>query len=86
MPSWELFERQKRAYREQVLPPDVMIRVSVEQAATTGWDRYVGTAGISLGMNTFGASAPLRELQKKFGFTPDRLLTLVKERLATSRC
>lgn len=85
MPSWELFERQKRAYREQVLPPQVTIRVSVEQAATTGWDRYVGAAGISLGMNTFGASAPLKELQKKFGFTPDRLLTLVKERLTTSR-
>lgn len=85
MPSWELFERQSPAYRDQVLPPDVTIRVSVEQAATTGWDRYVGAAGISLGMNTFGASAPLKELQKKFGFTPDRLLTVVKERLATSR-
>lgn len=85
MPSWELFERQSPAYRDQVLPPDVTIRVSVEQAATTGWDRYVGAAGISLGMNTFGASAPLKELQKKFGFTPDRLLTVVKERLASSR-
>lgn len=85
MPSWELFERQSQAYREQVLPPDVKMRVSVEQAATTGWDRYVGAAGISIGMNTFGASAPLKALQKKFGFTPDRLLTVVQERLATGR-
>ncbi|MBS0179671.1 MAG: transketolase [Nitrospira sp.] len=85
MPSWELFERQDRAYREQVLPSHVTIRVSVEQAATTGWARYVGTAGISIGMNTFGSSAPLKELQKMFGFTPDRLLSVVKERLATSR-
>ncbi|CAE6742330.1 transketolase [Nitrospira defluvii] len=85
MPSWELFERQSQAYRDQVLPPDVTMRVSVEQAATTGWDRYVGAAGISIGMNTFGASAPLKALQKKFGFTPDRLLTVVQERLATGR-
>ncbi len=85
MPSWELFERQNRAYRDHVLPPDVTIRVSVEQAATTGWDRYVGAAGISIGMNTFGASAPLKALQQKFGFTPDRLLTVVQERLAISR-
>ena len=81
MPSWELFERQSRAYRDQVLPPHVTARVSVEQAATTGWDRYIGLAGISIGMNTFGASAPLKELQKKFGFTPEHLVVAVKELL-----
>ncbi len=82
MPSWELFERQSQAYRDQVLPPHVTARVSAEQAATTGWDRYVGLAGVSIGMNTFGASAPLKELQKKFGFTPERIIAAVKEQLA----
>lgn len=82
MPSWELFERQSRAYRDLVLPPNVTARVSVEQAATMGWDRYVGPAGTSIGMNTFGASAPLKALQKKFGFTPERLMAAVKEQLA----
>ena len=84
MPSWELFERQSRAYRDQVLPPNVTARISVEQAATTGWDRYVGLAGTSIGMNTFGTSAPLKALQKKFGFTPERLMAVVKEQLAQS--
>lgn len=79
MPSWELFERQSQAYRDHVLPPHVTARISVEQAATTGWDRYVGPAGTSIGMNTFGASAPLKALQKKFGFTPERLMAAVKE-------
>lgn len=82
MPSWELFERQSQTYRDQVLPPNVTARISVEQAATTGWDRYVGPAGTSIGMNTFGASAPLKALQKKFGFTPERLMAAVKEQLA----
>lgn len=85
MPCWELFERQSQAYREQVIPPHVTARISVEEAATTGWDRYVGAAGKSIGMNTFGASAPLKELQKKFGFTPDRLMAAVREQLATGR-
>jgi transketolase len=85
MPSWELFERQNQAYRDQVLPPHVTARISVEQAATTGWDRYIGPAGTSIGMNTFGASAPLKELQKKFGFTPENLVSAVKEQLATAR-
>jgi len=85
MPSWELFERQSQAYRNQVLPPHVTARISVEQAATTGWDRYIGLTGASIGMNTFGASAPLKELQKKFGFTPERLMVAVKEQLATDR-
>jgi transketolase len=85
MPSWELFERQSQAYRDEVIPPHVTARISVEQAATTGWDRYVGSAGMSIGMNTFGASAPLKELQKKFGFTPDRLMAAVREQSATGR-
>ncbi len=85
MPSWELFERQSQAYRDQVLPPHVTARISVEQAATTGWDRYVGPTGTCIGMNTFGASAPLKALQKKFGFTPDRLVVAVKEQLAQGR-
>ncbi len=82
MPSWELFDRQSRAYRDLVLPPQVTARVSVEQAATTGWDRYVGSAGTTIGMDTFGASAPLKALQKKFGFTPERVMAAVKEQLA----
>jgi transketolase len=85
MPSWELFDRQSQTYRDQVLPPHVTARISVEQAATTGWDRYVGPAGTSIGMNTFGASAPLKTLQQKFGFTPERLIAVVKEQLAQSR-
>lgn len=85
MPSWELFERQSQAYRDQVLPPQVTARISVEQAATTGWDRYIGLTGTSIGMNTFGASAPLKTLQQKFGFTPEHLIAVVKEQLAHSR-
>ena len=69
MPSWELFEQQDQAYRDSVLPPEVTARVSVEQAGTFGWERYVGPTGTRIGMKTFGASAPLKELQKKFGFT-----------------
>src|ERR1700742_3452213 len=69
MPSWELFENQDEAYHESVLPSNVTARVSVEQAGRFGWERYVGTTGRRVGMKTFGASAPLKELQKKFGFT-----------------
>jgi transketolase len=69
MPCWELFERQDEDYRRAVLPPEVTARLSVEQGSTLGWDRYVGLEGASIGMRTFGASAPLKELQKKFGFT-----------------
>ena len=84
LPSWELFELQSQAYRDEVIPPHVTARVSVEQAATTGWERYVGATGTSIGMNTFGASAPLKALQSKFGFTPARLIAAVKGQLATS--
>lgn len=81
MPSWTLFEQQDQAYKESVLPPDVTARVSVEQASTLGWARYVGLHGCSIGMETFGASAPLKALQEKFGFTPDRVVAAAKEQL-----
>jgi transketolase len=84
MPSWELFDRQSPEYRESVLPSGVTARVSVEQASTFGWHRFVGTTGEAIGMHTFGASAPLKDLQKKFGFTPDRVLAAAKEQLAKS--
>jgi transketolase len=81
MPSFELFEDQPEAYRDQVLPPDVEARVSVEQAATMGWDRYVGRRGHKIGMETFGASAPIAELQKKFGFTVENVVRAAKNQL-----
>ena len=81
MPSWELFERQSQEYRESVIPPEVQARVSMEQGSTLGWDRYVGPAGQSIGMRTFGASAPLKELQQKFGFTPENVVAAAKEQL-----
>src|SRR5262249_54026187 len=69
MPSWELFDREPEDYRHDVLPPDVTARVAVEQASTFGWSRFVGPVGEVIGMHTFGASAPLKALQTKFGFT-----------------
>ena len=81
MPSWELFERQSRDYRDEVIPPDVLARVSVEQASTFGWDRYVGLNGRKIGMHTFGASAPLKELQKKFGFTAEHVVSAAEDQL-----
>jgi transketolase len=85
MPSWELFHAQSQEYRDSVLPSAVKARVSVEQASTMGWHRYVGTGGACIGMHTFGASAPLGELQKKFGFTPDRVVELAREQVAAAR-
>jgi transketolase len=82
MPSWELFDLQPREYREEVLPPDVAARVSVEQASTLGWERFVGTRGTMIGMHTFGASAPLKDVQRKFGFTPDAIVAACREQLA----
>jgi transketolase len=79
MPSWDLFDHQPAEYRDQVLPPDVTARVAIEQASTLGWDRYVGWKGRVVGMKTFGASAPLKELQKKFGFEPDKVVATAKE-------
>lgn len=82
MPSWELFEQQSVEYRDSVLPPHVRARVAVEQAATFGWAQYVGARGGVIGMRTFGASAPLKELQRKFGFTPEFVVAAAKEQLA----
>jgi transketolase len=82
MPSWELFERQSEEYRRAVLPPSVKARVAVEQASTFGWNRYVGIDGAILGMKTFGASAPLKVLQKEFGFTTDHVVEAAKAQLA----
>jgi transketolase len=81
MPSWDIFDHQPREYRDSVLPPKVKARVAVEQASTLGWERYVGESGRIIGMKTFGASAPLKELQRKFGFEPDRVATAAKEQL-----
>ena len=81
LPSWELFEQQSQAYRDSVIPPTVTARVSVEQASTFGWSRYTGLDGERIGMKTFGASAPLKELQKKFGFTVDNVITAAREQL-----
>jgi transketolase len=79
MPSWEIFEQQPKDYRDRVLPPKITARISVEQASVFGWERYIGTSGRAIGMETFGASAPLKELQKKFGFAPDRIVAVAKE-------
>ena len=79
MPSWEIFERQDAAYKQSVFPPNVTARVSVEMAATLGWDRYVGPKGKMLGMHTFGASAPLKDVLKKFGFVTDKVVATAKE-------
>jgi transketolase len=81
MPSWELFEHQSKEYQDSVLPPAVTARVGVEQAATFGWTRYLGAAGRCIGMHTFGASAPLKELQRKFGFTPEQIVVAAKEQI-----
>ena len=83
MPSWEIFEKQPQEYREEVLPPNVAARVSVEQAGTLGWSRYVGASGVCLGMKTFGASAPLQQLQQKFGFTAEGVAAAARQVLAS---
>ena len=85
MPCWELFDRQPREYRNSVIPPGVRARVAIEQAATFGWDRYVGDGGAVVGMHTFGASAPLKMLLTKFGFTPDQVTQVARECVAAGR-
>ena len=82
IPSFELFEKQDATYKESVLPSMVSARVSVEMASTFGWERYVGAKGKSIGMRSFGASAPLKDLLKKFGFTVDNVVQTVQELLA----
>jgi transketolase len=79
MPSWEIFDEQPQDYRDSVLPPAVTARIAVEQASTFGWERYVGTVGRIIGMKTFGASAPLKALQEKFGFEPERIVATARE-------
>ncbi|HEU5010378.1 MAG TPA: transketolase C-terminal domain-containing protein, partial [Gaiellaceae bacterium] len=79
MPCSELFDRQPQAYRDEVLPPHIRERVAIEQASALGWARYVGDAGAIVAMNTFGASAPLKELVQKFGFTPEAVSTVARE-------
>lgn len=81
MPSWEIFDHQPQEYRDSVIPPHVTARVSVEQASTFGWARYVGLTGHSIGMKTFGASAPLKALQSKFGFTPQQVVAAAEAQL-----
>jgi transketolase len=85
MPCAELFDRQPQAYRDGVLPPRVRARVAIEQASTLGWHRYVGDGGAIVGMHTFGASAPLKMLVEKFGFTPDAVVELARESVAAGR-
>jgi transketolase len=84
MPSWDVFEREAAAYRDSVLPPEVKARVAIEQASTFGWERYVGRCGRVIGMQTFGASAPLKALQQEFGFTVENVVAMAKAALADS--
>jgi len=81
MPSWDIFERQPQSYRDEVLPPGVKARIAVEQASMLGWERYVGDQGRVIGMKAFGASAPLKELQRNFGFEPNNVVAAALEML-----
>ena len=85
MPSWELFEQQDQAYRDSVFPPVVKARVSVEAGSVIGWDRYVGSGGSRIGMHTFGASAPIKDVMKKFGFTREAVLSAAKQQLGLAK-
>jgi transketolase len=82
LPSWELFDAQDQAYREQVLPAAVKARVSVEAGSTRGWERYVGAGGAAIGLHEFGASAPAKDLMKHFGFTPEKIAAAAKAQVA----
>jgi transketolase len=82
MPSWELFEMQSAEYRSGVLPAFVTARVSVEEGVTLGWGRYVGPTGCSIGMHSFGSSGPVKDVYRKFGFTPDAVVAAAKEQIA----
>ncbi|MGH6963569.1 MAG: transketolase [Phenylobacterium sp.] len=85
MPSWDLFESQDPAYRDEVLPPDVVGRVAIEQGSSLGWDRYVGLGGAILAMHSFGASAPIADLKTRFGFTADHLYEAAKAQAARGK-
>src|SRR5215467_8544344 len=85
MPSWELFAQQTQEYRDSVIPPRIMARVAVEQASTFGWERFTGLTGECIGMRTFGASAPLKELQRKFGFTVENIVSAARRQAGLCR-
>jgi transketolase len=85
MPSWELFDDQEEAYRDSVIPTAVTARVSVEQASTFGWDKYTGITGQMIGMRSFGASAPLKDLQKRFGFSAASVVDAAKAQTSKTR-
>jgi len=82
MPSWDIFEHQTQAYRDSVLPPAVTARVAIEQASAFGWERYVGGTGQVIGMQTFGASAPLKALMTEYGFTVDKVVAAAEAQVA----
>jgi transketolase len=85
MPCWELFEAQSQEYRDRILPPDVTARMSVEAAATFGWERWVGTRGYAFGIDHFGTSAPASAIAREYGFTPERIAQVAQEHFATVR-
>jgi transketolase len=85
MPSWDIFEKQSEDYKKQVLPPAVKARVSVEAASTFGWSQYVGPTGRMIGMHSFGASAPIKDVLKKFGFTPEKVVEAARQAIASSK-
>ncbi len=85
MPCWELFEKQDEAYRNKVFPPSVRARVAIEQASTFRWSQYVGSEGKIIGMHSFGSSAPLKDLLKKFGFAPDNVVAAAREAIAQAK-
>ena len=85
LPSWFLFEKQDRGYRDSVLPLAVKARLAVEQGSELGWDRYVGSEGATITMSTFGASAPLAKLQEKFGFTVDNICKVARELIGKAK-
>ena len=85
MPSWDIFEKQSDTYKKQVFPPEVKARVAVEMASTFGWSQYAGPNGVVIGMHRFGASAPLKDLLKKFGFTAENVIAAAKQAMAEAK-
>ena len=85
MPSWAIFEKQSEEYKQQVFPREVKARVAVEQASTFGWSQYVGPQGKVIGMHTFGSSAPLKDVLKKFGFSPDKVVETARAAIAETK-
>jgi transketolase len=85
MPSWDLFEAQHQTYRDSVLPPQVVARVSVEAGSVIGWDRYVGRTGTMIGMRTFGSSGPGDEVMEHFGFTEEAVVAAARDQLRKAK-